>query len=116
MITTPKPQYNEGDQRFPQGAGQVLELPRLLITLGDVAGIGPEVLLKLWSQPLLFTQARPVVVGDINWLKRSALKFGYTGAIEPVTSLVNWPISNPALMTCIQGTSVSLNSVALGKP
>lgn len=36
--------------------------PRLLITLGDVAGIGPEIVAKAW--PRLHEFAKPVVVGD----------------------------------------------------
>jgi 4-hydroxythreonine-4-phosphate dehydrogenase len=37
-------------------------LPRLLITLGDVAGIGPEIVARAWPQ--LFLHCRPLVVGD----------------------------------------------------
>lgn len=43
--------------------------PRLLITLGDVAGVGPEVLVKAW--PELTTFCRPVVVGDPGWVRRA---------------------------------------------
>jgi 4-hydroxythreonine-4-phosphate dehydrogenase len=41
-------------------------LPRLLITLGDVAGVGPEIVAKAW--PHLVDLCRPVVVGDPAWL------------------------------------------------
>jgi 4-hydroxythreonine-4-phosphate dehydrogenase len=40
--------------------------PRLLITMGDVAGIGPEIIARAW--PDLTTLCRPVVVGDPGWL------------------------------------------------
>src|SRR5262249_37670171 len=66
-------------------------------------------------QPLLFAQAQPVVIGDIPWLKRSAHKFGYTGAIEAVTSLTNWPASSPTILPCIQGTRQDLHSVIPGQ-
>ncbi len=39
-----------------------MTLPRLLITLGDVAGIGPEIVTKAW--PDLSAYCRPLVVGD----------------------------------------------------
>ena len=42
--------------------------PRLLITLGDVAGIGPEIVARAWPQ--LVRMARPVVVGDPGWVER----------------------------------------------
>ena len=41
--------------------------PRLLITLGDVAGIGPEIVVKAW--PSLVELCRPIVVGDVSWLR-----------------------------------------------
>lgn len=40
--------------------------PRLLITLGDVAGIGPEIVAKAWFD--LLDACRPTVVGDPGWL------------------------------------------------
>ncbi len=43
--------------------------PRLLITMGDVAGIGPEIIARAW--PELITICRPVVVGDPGWLGRA---------------------------------------------
>ena len=43
--------------------------PRLLLTMGDVAGIGPEIIAKAW--PELLPLCRPVVVGDPGWMTRA---------------------------------------------
>jgi 4-hydroxythreonine-4-phosphate dehydrogenase len=43
-----------------------MPLPRILITLGDVAGIGPEIVAKAW--PKLTSLCDPVVVGDVRFL------------------------------------------------
>lgn len=43
-----------------------MSLPKLLITLGDVAGIGPEIVTKAW--PRLHEHCQPVVVGDLRFL------------------------------------------------
>src|SRR5438093_13147372 len=43
--------------------------PRLLITMGDVAGIGPEIIAKAW--PARNDLCRPVVVGDPDWMRRA---------------------------------------------
>src|SRR5919204_385704 len=51
--------------------------PRLLLTMGDVAGIGPEVIARAW--PALHDFCRPVVVGDPAWLRR-ALRLAGTAA------------------------------------
>ena len=42
--------------------------PRLLITLGDVAGIGPELVAKAWAD--LQTICEPTVIGDVAWMSR----------------------------------------------
>lgn len=38
--------------------------PRIAITLGDPAGIGPEIVSKALRDPLVRTHCRPIVVGD----------------------------------------------------
>jgi 4-hydroxythreonine-4-phosphate dehydrogenase len=41
--------------------------PRVLLTMGDVAGIGPEIIAKAW--PKLQAECRPIVLGDPHWLE-----------------------------------------------
>ncbi|MFO0815374.1 MAG: 4-hydroxythreonine-4-phosphate dehydrogenase PdxA [Gemmatales bacterium] len=89
-------------------------LPRLLITLGDVAGIGPEVLLKCWEQSSLFAQSQPVVVGDVGWLLQTARRFGFKGSIQKHTDLSLWPQAQPDLIPVLQSTSVDLRHTKLG--
>jgi 4-hydroxythreonine-4-phosphate dehydrogenase len=43
--------------------------PRILITLGDVAGIGPEIVAKAWPQ--IISLCDPVVVGDPTFLPKA---------------------------------------------
>jgi len=44
-------------------------LPRIALTIGDPSGIGPEVVLKALSDPLIAPLARWIVVGDASMLK-----------------------------------------------
>jgi len=90
-------------------------LPRILITLGDVAGIGPEIVLKLWANPALFAQAHPVVIGDLGWLQRSQGPYGFLGDVVPVTALEPWPVASSHRLPCLQGTSQDLRSVVPGR-
>ena len=53
-------------------AKQSTRRPLLAITLGDPAGIGPEVILKALQHAAVFDQARPLVVGDVRILTRAA--------------------------------------------
>lgn len=48
------------------------QVPTLAISIGDPAGIGPEVVLKALADPQLDTNARYVVVGDLAVLERTA--------------------------------------------
>ncbi len=43
--------------------------PRLAITMGDVNGIGPEILAKALARPETWEQCQPVVVGSANILE-----------------------------------------------
>jgi len=45
--------------------------PLVGLTMGDVAGIGPEVIVGGWGDPRLHTLARPLVIGDPGVLERA---------------------------------------------
>ena len=45
--------------------------PIIALTMGDVAGIGPEVIARGWLDPRLHALARPLVVGDPTVMARA---------------------------------------------
>lgn len=45
--------------------------PRILITQGDPAGIGPEIIVKTLAEPQVRAQALPIVLGDVGVMKRA---------------------------------------------
>ena len=49
-----------------------MEKPLLAITLGDPAGIGPEVIVKALAQAAVYATCRPLVIGDQRILARAA--------------------------------------------
>jgi 4-hydroxythreonine-4-phosphate dehydrogenase len=59
--------------------------PLLAITLGDPAGIGPEVTLKALAHAEVFAQCRPLVIGDRRILERAAGWLG--GSLPPVEAI-----------------------------
>jgi 4-hydroxythreonine-4-phosphate dehydrogenase len=87
-------------------------LPRILITMGDVAGIGPEVIARAW--PALLDLCRPVVVGDLGWmgqaldLVRSPARA--VGVREPADRE-----AMPDLVPCLPGSSQHLEGVEPGR-
>lgn len=51
-------------------------LPRVGITIGDAAGIGPEISIKAIADAELRSVCRPVLIGDRSVLRRTADKLG----------------------------------------
>ena len=52
--------------------------PRIGITMGDPAGIGPEIVLKTLAHADAFARCRPLVIGDRRILERAMLQQGLT--------------------------------------
>ena len=84
------------------------QLPRLLFTLGDVAGIGPELIVKAW--PALLEVCRPVIVGDPGWLTRYLPPHT---SLEILTRLTTWPATTQLI--CLPGSAEKLEGVEPGK-
>jgi len=86
--------------------------PRLLITLGDVAGIGPEIVAKAW--PELNPLCTPVVVGDPLWLRRGLALIGSAAQV----CVVKHPVEadpSPDVVTCLPGSDQDLSRVESGR-
>ncbi len=90
-------------------------LPVLAVTLGDVAGIGPEITAKmLLKHPELRQICVPVVIGDADALRRGA---GIAGLDPSAVRVIDAPraaSNNPAIIELIQ-TGPSLGHVLPGK-
>lgn len=84
--------------------------PRLLITLGDVAGIGPEIVARAWPQ--LQPLCRPVVVGDPAWVQRGLdlLGFGSSAKVRPVAH-PSEAEPNSHVIPCANATKQDLSRV-----
>jgi 4-hydroxythreonine-4-phosphate dehydrogenase len=67
-------------------------MPRLAITMGDVAGIGPEIIVRAWPQ--LVAMANPVVIGDAHWLEDASALVGSLAQLQPITSMTD---AHPAI-------------------
>ena len=61
--------------------------PVIGITMGDAAGIGPEVIVKALARPDLFEQCRPLVIGDARRLGEAARIVGAPVEVAAVDSV-----------------------------
>lgn len=70
--------------------------PVLAITMGDAAGIGPEIVVKVLARPEVWSICRPLLVGDFAILQEH-LRFWPAGQQPPALALVedvaawDWP-------------------------
>ena len=61
-------------------------LPRLAITMGDPAGVGPEIVVKTFARGDIFKRAVPFVIGSVACLERAAAQCGIDIEIEAVSA------------------------------
>jgi 4-hydroxythreonine-4-phosphate dehydrogenase len=88
------------------------ERARLLITMGDVAGVGPEIIGRAW--PDLLSLCQPVVVGDPRWLERGAKLVGQSARVVPIGHPAEARPTRDA-MPCVNSSDQDLSGVQFGK-
>jgi len=71
-------------------------LPLVAVTMGDPAGVGPELSLRLLREPSILAACRPVIFGDADVLRR-------------VADALNWPFDETRVVS-------SLAEAASGAP
>jgi len=57
--------------------------PIVAITMGDAAGVGPEVIMKCLARPETYAMCRPVVIGDVRRLRRAGEICSVALTVEP---------------------------------
>ena len=60
--------------------------PLIALTMGDVAGVGPEIIARAWADSPLQTLARPVVIGSEAVLRRAVELVGAKAVVRRVSS------------------------------
>lgn len=70
--------------------------PIIAITMGDAAGIGPEIIMKALQHADVYERCRPIVIGDATMLERANRIVGLDLALNCVT--------DPAEALFVQGT------------
>ena len=88
--------------------------PLLAITMGDPAGVGPEVVLKALADPSISAICRPLVVGSAAMLERT---LGWTPvglAIRPVAE-PEAAAGEPGLVDVLDAANVDAAALPLGQ-
>ncbi len=87
-------------------------LPRLLITLGDVAGVGPEIVARAW--PHLLPLCRPLIVGDPLWVRRGLEQIGSPARVRVVAHVAEAE-PDAEVLPCLPGSEQDLRAVEPGR-
>jgi 4-hydroxythreonine-4-phosphate dehydrogenase len=64
-----------------------LPTPLIAVTMGDGAGVGPEVVVGALMEPEVAERCRPVVIGDAGRLQAAADALGLSPEIVPITEV-----------------------------
>ena len=64
--------------------------PILAMTMGDPAGIGPEVIVRAWADPQVHEHVRPLVIGHPEVLQRAAKLVGADIKLTQIKSPGEW--------------------------
>jgi 4-hydroxythreonine-4-phosphate dehydrogenase len=80
--------------------------------MGDVAGIGPEIIAQSW--PDLLPLCRPIVVGDPTWMRRALNLVGSTADVR-VTQRPGESEATAKSVPCLPATGQGLGGVEPGR-
>ena len=72
-----------------------MKLPILAITMGDPAGIGPEIVVRALNHKETYNQCRPIVTGDAEVIRLAIKALGLSIKVNAIKKLVR--VSTPGL-------------------
>src|SRR5690606_29785758 len=90
--------------------------PCLAITMGDAAGVGPEIIVRSWVHPAVHRLARLVVLGHPEILRRANEQFRTQLSIREVGSVAEAiaAAEDPATLPCLAVGNDDLLEVSPG--
>ena len=83
--------------------------PKLAITMGDPAGIGPEIVCKALMRKEVFEFCHPVVYGDRDWMNQTA------ESLKSPLEFVSESEVKPNQIQLIQATTADLSGIRIGE-
>jgi 4-phospho-D-threonate 3-dehydrogenase / 4-phospho-D-erythronate 3-dehydrogenase len=67
-----------------------MSTPTIGITMGDAAGVGPEIIAKTLADPAWYGQCRPIVIGDASIMQRAVDLVGSKQKVRALSSIDGW--------------------------
>jgi 4-hydroxythreonine-4-phosphate dehydrogenase len=90
--------------------------PLLAITMGDPAGVGPEVIVGAWSDPQIHKRTRPFVVGYPEILRRAARLLKQELDVVEIDSSASFDgvDAGPGILSCVDACDDDVLNVPTG--
>ncbi len=66
-----------------------MKRPRLGVTMGDPAGVGPEIIARAFAEPEVVRTSRPVVIGSAAVMRQAVDVVGSSLAVRPVDAVAD---------------------------
>jgi 4-hydroxythreonine-4-phosphate dehydrogenase len=92
-----------------------MSLPIITISMGDPAGVGPEIIIKALAEKELFALCRPIVLGDAGVFSFTIQWMGAQSMIQKIRNPEEGAFV-PGIVNLIPLTDISLEEVPLGFP
>lgn len=90
------------------------ERPIVGLTMGDPAGIGPEIIAKSMSDAALYEHCRPLVIGDVEILRRTVASLGLALVVHP-TDQPSEGLYRHGTLDVLQAVTGDLSAITLGR-
>lgn len=91
------------------------DLPLIGITMGDPAGIGPEIIVKALADGSTYGLCRPVVLGDPETLSSTVARVSSKMSLNTISSISD-ARANPGKIDLVAVSRLKANAVLPGKP
>ena len=92
-----------------KGGAAGVRKPKIGITMGDAAGIGPEIIVKALACESIYSVCQPIVVGSPDILRDATVRFTPPGIPQLKLNIIN----TPAQAVAAHGTIDVLNVVRI---
>ncbi len=92
----------------------ITECPIILVTMGDPAGIGPEIAVKTLLQPAVYDRCKPIVVGDLHLLQATAAQLQATVQFQTMVA-PRTAVGRKGTIEVIDLHNVDLTTLQMGK-
>jgi 4-hydroxythreonine-4-phosphate dehydrogenase len=90
--------------------------PIIGITMGDPAGVGPEVIVKALSNTDIYDEVNPVVLGDPEVMREACARFAKDRQIIQLESEEEGIVSEPGKILLIPVSKLDFKKVQPGRP